>query len=82
MTGVLIYTKPDCIYCEQAKLLLSEKNMSYDESRIGRDILREHFKELFPDQKTAPLIFIEGQKIGGYEQLVEYFNNKPQMLCE
>lgn len=77
----MIFTKKDCPYCVRAKALLSMKSVPFTESVIGEDMLRETFIEMYPNQKTVPLILIDGQQVGGYDQLVEYFNNKPQFLA-
>lgn len=80
--SALIYSKKQCPFCDRAKLLLNLKGQEYTETIIGEDILREDFMELFPDVKTVPLIFIDGKKIGGYEQLREYYDNRPEFLSE
>ena len=72
----LIYTKPACPYCDYAKTLMRNKRVEYTESVIGKDVLREEFMEMFPDQRTVPLIFIDGEKIGGYNELKEYIDNE------
>lgn len=72
----LIYTKPACPYCDYAKTLMMNKRVDYTESVIGKDVLREEFMEMFPDQRTVPLIFIDGEKIGGYNELKEYLDNE------
>lgn len=80
MSNIIVYSKPDCPYCVKAKMLLKVKQHPYTESVIGKDILREDFVSLFPDVRTVPLIVIDGVKIGGYDQLVEWFDN-PQLLA-
>ena len=72
----LIYTKDNCPYCDWAKQLLQKKNVYYTENKIGSGIMREEFIQLFPNQKTVPLIFEDGNKIGGYAELQEFFNNE------
>lgn len=73
---VLIYTRAQyCKFCEAAKSLLADYDIDYDEMVVGVDISREEFIEEFPTQKTVPLIFINGDKIGGYEDLKEYLEN-------
>jgi glutaredoxin 3 len=74
--SALIYTKPACPFCDYAKMLMVTKNVSYTESVISKDIVREEFVEMFPDVKTVPLIFIDGVRIGGYNDLKEYFENE------
>lgn len=77
--NVLIYSKDNCSYCLKAKNLLAINNIPYIESLIGKDILREDFISLFPEQKTVPLIIINEQKIGGYNELVDYIRTKPYL---
>lgn len=72
----LIYTKPGCGPCAKAKTLLKIRGVEFNEMTIGTDILTEDFIATFPEQKTVPLIFINDQKIGGYDDLVKYFDSK------
>lgn len=80
MSNVTVYTKDNCHYCVMAKKLLEEKGISYSEIVIGRDILREVFVAYYPNVKTVPLIFIDDQKVGSYEDLKEYFDGHSQFL--
>ena len=86
MSKFKIYTRnnPPCPYCEGAKLLFQTEGITYDEIVIGRDIMREEFMELYPDQRTVPLVLIKEDglfvKIGGYQELREYV--KQQKLTE
>lgn len=82
MTHAVIYTKPNCPYCDKAKYLLNMRGVSYTENVIGENVLREEFMEMYPDQRTVPLIFIDGEKIGGYNQLTEHFGSNPTFLAE
>lgn len=79
--NVLVYTKKDCPSCIKAKSLLNIKGITFKESVIGEDILREDFTATFPEVRTAPFIIIDGAKVGGYEQLREYLDNKPEFLA-
>jgi glutaredoxin 3 len=45
----------------------------YNEHVVGSDLTREQFLELFPNARTVPQIVINGKLIGGYDNLVEYF---------
>lgn len=75
---VIIYTKDHCPYCVQAKNLFSEKAVTYQEMKIGVDLSREEFMEIFPDVRTVPFIIIDEERIGGYDRLVEYYNRPEQ----
>lgn len=77
----IVYSKDFCPYCVRAKELLTHNNITYEEVLISKDILREEFISLFPEQKTVPLIFIEGERVGGYDNLVEWFDNRKQFLA-
>lgn len=72
----LIYTKDNCPYCVKAKTLFTIKSIEFAESKIGKDITREEFMSLFPEQRTVPLIFINDEKIGGYDDLTRWFDSK------
>jgi glutaredoxin 3 len=72
MTEAIVYSKKPCPYCEQAKSLLTRKNISYRELDVTRPEVLDQLRELVPGAKTVPQIFIEGTYIGGYTDLVEH----------
>ncbi len=74
MTKVEIYTSARCSYCVQAKQLLDQKQVSYEEIRI--DIHPEKASEMIArsNRKTVPQIFINGHHVGGCDDL--YAANK------
>lgn len=69
MNHVTIYTKENCSYCTKAKMLLTSKNVRYNELKLNEDFSRENLLELFPSVKTFPVIVIDGFNIGGYNEL-------------
>ena len=71
-----MYTRPTCFWCVRAKHLLESKGISYRELDINNDNLRKELKIKAPGIKTIPQIFKDGKRIGGYEDLVEYFKDK------
>ena len=71
-----MYTRPTCFWCVRAKHLLESKGISYRNLDINNDNLRKELKIKAPGIKTIPQIFKDGKRIGGYEDLVEYFKNK------
>lgn len=70
--NVVVYTKDNCPYCVQAKNLLTNKNVSYAEMKIGVDLTREDFISIFPNVKSVPHIIINGEQIGGFDKLNEW----------
>ncbi len=70
MPKVEIYTKFTCGYCHRAKALLSSKGVEFEEYDITMDAaLREQMLARKPDAFTVPQIFIDGQAIGGSDDL-------------
>lgn len=70
MAKVEIYTKFTCGYCFRAKALLEKKNVDYEETDIsmgGTD--REEMIQRSGGRTTVPQIFINGQHIGGSDDL-------------
>lgn len=82
MSSVLIYSKPQCPYCDYAKKLFNTKGVAYTEAVVGDQIMREDFVAIFPGVKTLPLIFVNGEKIGGYTDLVERLKSEPDLLTK
>jgi glutaredoxin len=74
--NVILYTKDNCSYCTNAKLLLTSKGLSFTEMKLGEDFTRETLLEMFPEARTFPVIVIDGFNIGGYVQLKEKLNNE------
>jgi glutaredoxin 3 len=69
MARVEVYTTPYCGYCRQAKRLLAERGIPFEEIDLGEDDdLRAQIIER-SGQRTVPQIFIDGRPIGGYEEL-------------
>ena len=66
---VTLYTKQECFYCSQAKVLLASKNIQFQEMKLDEDISRENLLEMFPSAKSFPVIVVDGFNIGGFTQL-------------
>lgn len=71
----IIYTKPNCSYCLLAKDLMNERNIFYNEIKIGENISRDEIISLFPTMKTVPIILFDNKLIGGYTDLVVYLGD-------
>jgi len=66
-----VYHKPTCPYCQKAMALLEEKDIPYEAINVID----------YPDERarvsaennnfpTVPMIFIDGEFVGGYDDLV------------
>lgn len=67
---VEIYTKLYCGYCHRAKRLLKFKGVEFTEYDITLGgPKRAEMIERKPDARTVPQIFIDGESIGGSDDL-------------
>ncbi len=69
---ILIYGKDGCSFCQRAKLLCESYNLDFEYLNMDEDYSRETLFENFPGAKTVPQIVVNGLKIGGYNELVNY----------
>lgn len=69
MTEVIIYTTPICPYCVRAKHLLQKKGVQYREVDISRDPAERLALMERTQRRTVPQIFINGEHIGGCDEL-------------
>jgi len=74
MNNYVIYTQENCVYCVKAKELIKDKGHTYTEYVLGRDISKTDLFEMFPGVKTVPIVVLDGQKLGGYQELTESVN--------
>ena len=67
-----VYGKQNCGFCTQAIALLDSTGVEYKKYIIDEDISREEFVSKFPDARTVPLVYVDGERLGGYQALKEY----------
>jgi len=70
MPKVEIYTSATCAYCVAAKMFLKQKGLDYAEVRIDVDPAKRDEMLNRAQRRTVPQIFIDGQHVGGYDDLV------------
>lgn len=72
MADVEIYTKEWCGFCSKAKRVLGEKNVAFREVPIDGDASkRQEMINRAGGRTTVPQIFIDGDHIGGCDDLLE-----------
>jgi len=59
-----------------AEKLLMQKGYDIEERKIGFGYNREQLFEAVPNAKSVPQIFVDGEYIGGYDNLKKYFEAK------
>lgn len=68
-TNVVVWTrKSGCPWCDRAKALLRQANISYTEKVLG-DLPMEQFLQETNNARTVPQIIFDDTVIGGFEQL-------------
>ena len=69
MAKIEIYTSPWCGYCARAKGLLEKKGAAYTEMDVIEDDAKRAEMRTRSRRTTVPQIFINGQHIGGSDEL-------------
>ena len=73
-TSTIVYTKPNCPSCQLAKEELKLRGIPYDE--INLEEIGKTAREVTGRKgvKTVPQIYLQGEYVGGYDDLMEVFN--------
>ena len=71
MAKIEMYTTPFCGYCARAKSLLDKKGAAYEEMDVMMDEKKRAEMRDRAKRSTVPQIFINGQYIGGSDELSE-----------
>jgi glutaredoxin 3 len=69
MAKIEIYTTMWCGYCARAKSLLDKKGAAYQETDVMEDAAKRAEMRERSKRTTVPQIFINGQHIGGSDEL-------------
>jgi glutaredoxin 3 len=69
MHKIEVFAGPQCGYCARAKALLTAKQLAYTEMDITVAENRAELLKRLPRSRTIPQIFIDGEHIGGCEDL-------------
>jgi glutaredoxin 3 len=71
---VVIWSKYHCPYCDQAKALLGQRDIKFEEKKLGDGYSKEELLEAVPTARTLPQIIIDDVAIGGFNELKVYLN--------
>jgi glutaredoxin 3 len=70
----IVWSKYNCPYCEQAKALLGQKGIPFEERKIGDGYTKEDLLEAVPSARTVPQIFLDDELVGGFTELKAKLN--------
>ena len=76
---IVIYSKTNCVYCTKAKNLVKNLGLDYKEKSLEKDFGSDPSKmweDIGKPVRQMPQIKIDDELIGGYNQLVEYFEKQ------
>jgi glutaredoxin 3 len=66
---VVMYSTAQCGYCVAARMLLTKKGIAFEDIPVGDDVEKRLEMERLSGRRTVPQIFVDGQPIGGFEEL-------------
>ncbi len=69
--NVTVFSREGCPYCVRAKGMLDDAGIEYEELVLNRDFSESTIRAI-SGQSTVPQVFIDGERIGGSEQLEDY----------
>jgi glutaredoxin 3 len=71
----IVWSKYNCPYCDQAKALLKQKGIEFEERKVGDGFTKEDLLEAVPGARTVPQIFLNEKLIGGFTELRAHLDN-------
>lgn len=71
----VVWSKYQCPYCDQAKALLKQKGIVFEEKKIGDGYTKEDLLEAVPTARTVPQIFLDDELVGGFQELKKRLEN-------
>jgi len=72
MKNIIMYTQDKCGYCTEAIKEFELREWKYTTHNIKHADNYKNLKELLPNVRTVPQIWIENEHIGGYDELMEW----------
>lgn len=74
---VAVFSREGCPFCAKAKALLDENGIEYEELVLNRDYSDQTLRAV-TTRITYPQVFINGQHIGGSDDLEEWLDQREQ----
>jgi glutaredoxin 3 len=74
--NAVVWSKYHCPQCDQAKALLSQKGIKFEERKIGDGYTKEELLEAVPTARAVPQIFINDQYVGSLTELKNYLERE------
>ncbi len=68
----VVWSKHHCPFCDQAKALLTQKGIEFEEKKVGDGYSKEDLLEAVPTARTVLHIFLDDKLIGGFTELKKH----------
>ena len=65
----VVWSKPQCVFCEKAKGLLRLEGIEYEERYLDNQDSIQQFLIEHPDKRSMPQIWLDDEYVGGFQQL-------------
>jgi glutaredoxin len=65
----VVWSKDSCPFCVQAKGLLKQKDIEFEERNINKNWTKDQLLEAVPNARTLPQIFLDDKLVGGFTEL-------------
>ncbi len=72
---ISVLTKPGCPHCTRAKKVLADKGLSFEEIELGSNGVSYSSLAAISGAGTTPQVFIDGDCIGGADELEQWCAN-------
>jgi len=73
MSDATVWSKATCKYCDLAIKELISRKYKVVINKLNETHSKEDLLKVVPNARTVPQIFIEDKYIGGYTELIKYF---------
>lgn len=70
----VVWSKQNCQYCDMAKNLLKGHGIEFEEKKIGVDCTPDDLRNILPNARTVPQIFLNEEYVGGFTELKAKLN--------
>jgi glutaredoxin len=75
MEKFYVYSKQDCVFCEQIRQVFILKNIDFEELKLGEDYTIEEIKNKFGNSVRFPQVFHGEDYIGGAHDTIKYMKS-------
>ena len=73
---IVIYTQDTCEFCDSTKKEFEKRSWDYTSHNVKHEDNKKALLELLPNAKTVPQIWIDNKHVGGYYDLISWFEDE------